>query len=156
MTFIFFFFSSRRRHTRFDCDWSSDVCSSDLSRAGSCVPVPRSRDAQKRHSLVRLRRRSELERANTCIRAARRATRRRGERNDAGSVPYAAVMTTRRRRIHLARIVIPVLMVCTSVAAQRGSAEYDRVGREILKELVETDTTQTTGNTTLAAERMAG
>src|SRR2546430_13699942 len=27
-----FFFSSRRRHTRFDCDWSSDVCSSDLSR----------------------------------------------------------------------------------------------------------------------------
>src|SRR2546427_1765790 len=28
----FFFFSSRRRHTRFDCDWSSDVCSSDLQR----------------------------------------------------------------------------------------------------------------------------
>src|SRR3989475_7276529 len=27
----FFFFSSRRRHTRFDCDWSSDVCSSDLT-----------------------------------------------------------------------------------------------------------------------------
>src|SRR2546430_5333567 len=26
-----FFFSSRRRHTRFDCDWSSDVCSSDLN-----------------------------------------------------------------------------------------------------------------------------
>src|SRR2546430_6284689 len=28
-----FFFSSRRRHTRFDCDWSSDVCSSDLPGA---------------------------------------------------------------------------------------------------------------------------
>src|SRR2546427_1660184 len=28
--YLFFFFSSRRRHTRFDCDWSSDVCSSDL------------------------------------------------------------------------------------------------------------------------------
>src|SRR5688572_33281688 len=28
-----FFFSSRRRHTRFDCDWSSDVCSSDLGNA---------------------------------------------------------------------------------------------------------------------------
>src|SRR6266480_2970980 len=26
----FFFFSSRRRHTRLTCDWSSDVCSSDL------------------------------------------------------------------------------------------------------------------------------
>src|SRR5258706_3153784 len=30
-TFIgFFFFSSRRRHTRLVSDWSSDVCSSDL------------------------------------------------------------------------------------------------------------------------------
>src|SRR2546427_12946984 len=29
---VCFFFSSRRRHTRFDCDWSSDVCSSDLWR----------------------------------------------------------------------------------------------------------------------------
>src|SRR5688572_32028587 len=29
--FDIFFFSSRRRHTRFDCDWSSDVCSSDLA-----------------------------------------------------------------------------------------------------------------------------
>src|SRR6266568_8088521 len=27
---FFFFFSSRRRHTRWNCDWSSDVCSSDL------------------------------------------------------------------------------------------------------------------------------
>src|SRR6266567_9236589 len=37
MTFLicFFFFSSRRRHTRFDCDWSSDVCSSDLLDAGA-------------------------------------------------------------------------------------------------------------------------
>src|SRR5256886_11539815 len=29
-TELIFCFSSRRRHTRFDCDWSSDVCSSDL------------------------------------------------------------------------------------------------------------------------------
>src|SRR2546426_3232981 len=28
--FMFFFFSSRRRHTRLQGDWSSDVCSSDL------------------------------------------------------------------------------------------------------------------------------
>src|SRR5207237_7670899 len=32
---FFFFFSSRRRHTRFKCDWSSDVCSSDLPRPTS-------------------------------------------------------------------------------------------------------------------------
>src|SRR5207237_2789467 len=30
-----FFFSSRRRHTIFKCDWSSDVCSSDLDRGTS-------------------------------------------------------------------------------------------------------------------------
>src|SRR6267143_4193801 len=28
---FFFFFSSRSRHTRWNCDWSSDVCSSDLT-----------------------------------------------------------------------------------------------------------------------------
>src|SRR5260370_15193301 len=35
-----FFFSSRRRHTRFKCDWSSDVCSSDLSRCRSTGDQP--------------------------------------------------------------------------------------------------------------------
>src|SRR5215211_9259931 len=32
VSWVFFFFSSRRRHTRSLCDWSSDVCSSDLVR----------------------------------------------------------------------------------------------------------------------------
>src|SRR5437762_7271076 len=31
-SFVFFFFSSRRRHTRYIGDWSSDVCSSDLEQ----------------------------------------------------------------------------------------------------------------------------
>src|SRR2546430_8832541 len=35
-----FFFSSRRRHTRFDCDWSSDVCSSDLRKLGQVGKLP--------------------------------------------------------------------------------------------------------------------
>src|SRR5690606_40135561 len=34
---IFFFFSSRRRHTRFSRDWSSDVCSSDLTLFNSLL-----------------------------------------------------------------------------------------------------------------------
>src|SRR5205085_8419860 len=38
--FFFFFFSSRRRHTRFDCDWSSDVCSSDLPAGFQSVQHP--------------------------------------------------------------------------------------------------------------------
>src|SRR5256886_8973457 len=37
VSLLYFFFSSRRRHTRFDCDWSSDVCSSDLR----CAAYPR-------------------------------------------------------------------------------------------------------------------
>src|SRR2546430_3659098 len=40
-SWVFFFFSSRRRHTRFDCDWSSDVCSSDLGgRDGRAARQP--------------------------------------------------------------------------------------------------------------------
>src|SRR2546430_8600708 len=43
LLYILFFFSSRRRHTRFDCDWSSDVCSSDLPHwyGRERVPVER-------------------------------------------------------------------------------------------------------------------
>src|SRR3712207_6848787 len=39
--YVFFFFSSRRRHTRYWRDWSSDVCSSDLGphRVGREVVV---------------------------------------------------------------------------------------------------------------------
>src|SRR3712207_7661350 len=36
-SFFFFFFSSRRRHTRSLCDWSSDVCSSDLARGSGLL-----------------------------------------------------------------------------------------------------------------------
>src|SRR5205814_7290079 len=38
---IYFFFSSRRRHTRCLSDWSSDVCSSDLSSRPSPEPLER-------------------------------------------------------------------------------------------------------------------
>src|SRR5260370_33521138 len=36
---MFFFFSSRRRHTRFKCDWSSDVCSSDCEDVESLLYI---------------------------------------------------------------------------------------------------------------------
>src|SRR5688572_31625160 len=41
---LFFFFSSRRRHTRFDCDWSSDVCSSDLEGIAEFLSEPFDRE----------------------------------------------------------------------------------------------------------------
>src|SRR5256886_11674552 len=45
---VAFFFSSRRRHTRFDCDWSSDVCSSDLLTPVVLVkPSPDQWDVQR-------------------------------------------------------------------------------------------------------------
>src|SRR3989440_7244392 len=46
LCFFFFFFSSRRRHTRSDRDWSSDVCSSDLSHVAGATddtPLPERR-----------------------------------------------------------------------------------------------------------------
>src|SRR3712207_7064928 len=40
LLFISFFFSSRRRHTRYWRDWSSDVCSSDLLMGLMLSPAP--------------------------------------------------------------------------------------------------------------------
>src|SRR5947199_10224672 len=51
MNSVFFFFSSRRRHTRCLSDWSSDVCSSDLEWF---FPL-----SMKNHSLNMLRRTGE-------------------------------------------------------------------------------------------------
>src|SRR5215203_6495549 len=53
----FFFFSSRRRHTRYWRDWSSDVCSSDLQGTMSSVtsaarPRVRMTGAQRRQQLL--------------------------------------------------------------------------------------------------------
>src|SRR5690606_39870598 len=53
-----FFFSSRRRHTRFSRDWSSDVCSSDLaicSKRGSLRPNARFLCVQALRVLSKLR-----------------------------------------------------------------------------------------------------
>src|SRR5688572_31098678 len=49
----FFFFSSRRRHTRFDCDWSSDVCSSDLESGLAIVAAARAGVVALMKSLAR-------------------------------------------------------------------------------------------------------
>src|SRR2546430_1291825 len=58
----YFFFSSRRRHTRFDCDWSSDVCSSDLhsgarAQRGSPEPINTDRRSDAQTPVHRSRRR---------------------------------------------------------------------------------------------------
>src|SRR3712207_8135331 len=45
---MFFFFSSRRRHTRYWRDWSSDVCSSDLLLLGSSVNTAKILEQEQR------------------------------------------------------------------------------------------------------------
>src|SRR2546422_5178074 len=83
----FFFFSSRRRHTRCSRDWSSDVCSSDLvglssaelhiarvrarvAKGGHDIPEPRIRDRYDRsrlnliHLMARLTELREIGRAS--------------------------------------------------------------------------------------------
>src|SRR5256884_6049711 len=64
---MFFFFSSRRRHTRCSRDWSSDVCSSDLIfsdlaetieigqyQVGALVPGGAPREANRKHLRVQM------------------------------------------------------------------------------------------------------
>src|SRR5437762_9360674 len=99
-----FFFSSRRRHTRYIGDWSSDVCSSDLAERGGRGGAPvtmRSRlvgspdatravDWEQRIDFPRLRR-ERLDRAKAALEASdqigRASCRDRGE----GSVGAGAV-----------------------------------------------------------------
>src|SRR5256885_3977939 len=69
---IFFFFSSRRRHTRLQGDWSSDVCSSDLLEAFLArpqTPVQYRERARVRQALIEHRtgRRAEAEGAWTAM-----------------------------------------------------------------------------------------
>src|SRR5690606_41699619 len=55
----YFFFSSRRRHTRFSRDWSSDVCSSDLLDGQLVQALPASREALAKFQRI-LRQRNRL------------------------------------------------------------------------------------------------
>src|SRR5690242_11098139 len=78
-----FFFSSRRRHTRLTCDWSSDVCSSDLhptlSRARERGKAMRAPPAQARAKPHRAPTRSPSPRAHRSDSATRSEERRVGK-----------------------------------------------------------------------------
>src|SRR5256886_9875565 len=97
---VVFLFSSRRRHTIFGCDWSSDVCSSDLSagqrmllEAGDYVSAARY-DAALRaaQELVAAAQHQIRARFDTCLRgwfggeavAGDRKSRGQGKRGELG------------------------------------------------------------------------
>src|SRR5882672_10125510 len=82
-----FFFSSRRRHTRSLCDWSSDVCSSDLLR--SSTTNTKTSSCSNTCTTRRSRRRSPSD-------AADRADRRRGKQRRHRRWRKAALASARR------------------------------------------------------------
>ena len=59
-------------------------------------------------------------------------------------------MNTWRRVIALIAYIVTIVPL-----AAQSPTQYQRMGRDVLKELIETDTTHSTGNTTVAAEKMA-
>src|SRR5215475_7150247 len=69
---FFFFFSSRRRHTRFSRDWSSDVCSSDLTGASRGIGAATARALGKAgaHVVAVARTVGGLEELDDAIRSA--------------------------------------------------------------------------------------
>src|SRR2546430_4331272 len=74
--FHFFFFSSRGRHTRLDCDWSSDVCSSDLAARICRRLIARREGRHRRGADPGLRLRAEQHRsADRVVRDGKRAAR---------------------------------------------------------------------------------
>src|SRR5690606_40535159 len=91
-----FFFSSRRRHTRFPRDWSSDVCSSDLLLVVPDATGRTTLGATGRPWLSGLRSRSPRRRAG------RRVGRRRGDEigrascRERGEIPVGAGAGTRK------------------------------------------------------------
>src|SRR5207248_7777906 len=100
---IFFFFSSRRRHTRSYGDWSSDVCSSDLSTRRKCRACGRNTG---RRSI-----RIKTKRPNRAAPRAQRTPQTTSEQTLPGSPLYESTL-------HL------------SSAAPRFRSEERRVGKE--------------------------
>src|SRR3712207_6897808 len=87
---VLFFFSSRRRHTRYWRDWSSDVCSSDLSPSGRCYPDPQISDevGERRRAYADATGSSAVMRRNSSKRASRSEERRVGKECRSRGSPY--------------------------------------------------------------------
>src|SRR5438477_9983737 len=103
----FFFFSSRRRHTRLTCDWSSDVCSSDLACVLSARPssaariwLARSEGIRRAREQVELEERGtphpHLAQGTALIRAAEKRTIRVDRREKAAPLEAQREMRAHR------------------------------------------------------------
>src|SRR5256885_10226219 len=103
---MFFFFSSRRRHTRLQGDWSSDVCSSDLATLGDHVHESATRSAEFRVRALRdhnhLAHGVEVEREWRPLSAALLAEDRKSTRlNSSHLVISYAVFCLKKRKLRI-------------------------------------------------------
>src|SRR5438105_10317169 len=96
---LFFFFSSRRRHTRSTRDWSSDVCSSDLPRLRSAGEASSSPSRLGRLIGYGWRRQARVRRVQAAWRSYERASRqwRRGISRHALRILVAGRRSEERR-----------------------------------------------------------
>src|SRR5690348_14497201 len=98
--FFFFFFSSRRRHTRWTGDWSSDVCSSDLTeRALSGLAASRSSNSERARSVPCRRSRN----GETTARRTQRTPGRCGSDTTGGPEVFCEARAKRGRRKRIPR-----------------------------------------------------
>src|SRR6266480_1548637 len=135
---LFFFFSSRRRHTRLTCDWSSDVCSSDLLQGiGLELREP---GAEREHEALQLLGRDHADRGVVDGRA--------GERVAEGHVRIG-VLTRRRVREGDVRVQRRVLEARSGLDRRDDLARHAELGEasergllvvpEVAHRLVEAD-----------------
>src|SRR5690606_19132229 len=112
-----FFFSSRRRHTRFSRDWSSDVCSSDLELLREMQTMQNELDAARTRV-------SELQTAEAELQRAVIAAERIGNEIKENAKREASMILTEAERVRDSRLSSPDSLV------DRSRADLDRMGRE--------------------------
>src|SRR2546430_603425 len=148
---MLFFFSSRRRHTRFDCDWSSDVCSSDLGVWKSSKDPNRTRTASLRGSwtLTKIRsssgsRRPGTTRTKVPESAAHFSTSVTNEINLWRSLTFCDLATILRRlraleyepmlrTQHLIRLVSLSLLLAHAVSAQQDRSRSNSTASDTMR-----------------------
>ena len=125
-----FFFSSRRRHTRFTSDWSSDVCSSDLHHKSN-----RSKTSWTPPTVMP----SSLVLDNFHIMTMNPIPRPAGNRiNDQIGTPYRASLVTAANRSHSTRLVVVTQSACSTdhtttkrLKSKRTAATQPSLGRKV-------------------------
>src|SRR5437879_10792999 len=111
-----FFFSSRRRHTRYIGDWSSDVCSSDLTLAGELTGMELARINPLAQFLAQAllqghesHRRRAYNEELIITRRDQWKSNRHPARQSGGHIPFGAKM---RSEEHTSELQSPMYLVC--------------------------------------------